>query len=1050
VGGSTSETGYINKDSLQNNLISLEVSDGEAGDIGLYQIGINLYKINKNDLGKYYQLWWPSLSTWIYFPSNASTTPVNDSQGYALLNGLLWINTTSYKFFSVIKNSQDAYSKYLLVEGSYSSKESDLGKLGENEVFYLRLSVKDLATLVTESSLFSRTTDFTSPTTTISPPSTNQNSTTWNYYVNSSNLTGGFTGEAKDTLSGIDNVSVEVYAGSSPNFWSWNGTAWVFSGSSILRIPATYNSTAGTWAYNTNMSTLIAGLKDGDHYAVRILAKDKAGNQNLANATFIYDNTAPTNPTKIETFNSSWFTTKLVGVPDPNQITNLSWTKEAFVPFFYFQEGSDAASEIKSYDFELAKYKDPIAFLFKFPKNYVIKKTIPYKTSDTASPKVFNYYSSSANHFNAPVYEVLTKEALPDGLYEARVKASDEAGNVATNEVSFYFGIDSKAPTAATELAVAPDTYIAYKWKPGSDEVSGMGNPTIYIKGPNETSFSLLDGKSSIDLKTEIKTDSSGKNYYVSSTKLKPGNYSFYIITRDVAGNTNQSLTKPFEVKLDAPTLISPADKYSTNSLPSFSAKTVSLSSESPNFVKNYALYIYEHSENADKVNNYTQEYLTETQAILTPKTVLSASTTQSEVSWNINGSFDAKTYSWRIDVYDNFGNIKSSEIRRFTLTQPVYPKITLASPADKAVTNESSATFSWGTSTSFTSYDLYLNGTKYTTTAGTYPFKNLSDGIYKWYVQSTANIGLFSQTVTSQTWEITVDTKEPTISLSSPAEGVKFDNGSAPFAWIGSYKFTNYDIYIDGKKVAGTDKLTYSSSLGEGSHSWYVSSSYKGTEIKSKTQNFYINSIGPTISAKIGNNTLANDAIISPTDTLTVDLSDDNGVSPETIAIAIDGTNITGAQISAKDTANKAVAASLKMSLKEGTHTVKITAKDALGKENSISYSGIKTYSGKARVLAKPMNYPNPFKPSSGSPTTINYSLSDNADIKIMIFDLAGRMVWQNSYPSGSTGGKVGENEVTWDGKSSAGQIQGNGAYLYTIISEGKLLERGEMAINE
>ncbi|MBU1026928.1 MAG: hypothetical protein KKA31_04285, partial [Candidatus Margulisbacteria bacterium] len=53
--------------------------------------------------------------------------------------------------------------------------------------------------------------------------------------------------------------------------------------------------------------------------------------------------------------------------------------------------------------------------------------------------------------------------------------------------------------------------------------------------------------------------------------------------------------------------------------------------------------------------------------------------------------------------------------------------------------------------------------------------------------------------------------------------------------------------------------------------------------------------------------------------------------------------------------------------------------------------------------------------------------------------------LIAKNNYAAGSSGGKAGYNEVTWDGKSSSGAYVGNGLYVFLIIADGKVVQNGK-----
>ena len=102
----------------------------------------------------------------------------------------------------------------------------------------------------------------------------------------------------------------------------------------------------------------------------------------------------------------------------------------------------------------------------------------------------------------------------------------------------------------------------------------------------------------------------------------------------------------------------------------------------------------------------------------------------------------------------------------------------------------------------------------------------------------------------------------------------------------------------------------------------------------------------------------------------------------------------------------------------------------------------------GTVQVVGNVYNYPNPFSPMSGGTTNIQYTLSTDAAITILIYDITGHEVKRMKYGSGSPGGRGGTNQVVWNGQSIGGEIAGNGMYVYKIISGDKVIGSGKLVI--
>jgi hypothetical protein len=64
-------------------------------------------------------------------------------------------------------------------------------------------------------------------------------------------------------------------------------------------------------------------------------------------------------------------------------------------------------------------------------------------------------------------------------------------------------------------------------------------------------------------------------------------------------------------------------------------------------------------------------------------------------------------------------------------------------------------------------------------------------------------------------------------------------------------------------------------------------------------------------------------------------------------------------------------------------------------------------------------------------------YDLSKDAATTIRIFDVAGRRVRQIQSPLGGNGGRVGQNDVLWDGRTDQGDRVPASLYLVFISSD-------------
>ncbi len=134
---------------------------------------------------------------------------------------------------------------------------------------------------------------------------------------------------------------------------------------------------------------------------------------------------------------------------------------------------------------------------------------------------------------------------------------------------------------------------------------------------------------------------------------------------------------------------------------------------------------------------------------------------------------------------------------------------------------------------------------------------------------------------------------------------------------------------------------------------------------------------------------------------------------------------------------------------LSAGTHSLKITAADIVGNSSTAEYSGLKVYAA-AQIVGTPLSYPSVFSPAKGENTKFTYQLGTDTTVTIYLFNLTGQCVWQKTYLSGTSGGRVGYNEVVWDGLTDFGRLAGNGVYIYKIVSGGKVLGTGQVAVRD
>jgi len=93
--------------------------------------------------------------------------------------------------------------------------------------------------------------------------------------------------------------------------------------------------------------------------------------------------------------------------------------------------------------------------------------------------------------------------------------------------------------------------------------------------------------------------------------------------------------------------------------------------------------------------------------------------------------------------------------------------------------------------------------------------------------------------------------------------------------------------------------------------------------------------------------------------------------------------------------------------------------------------------------VIGDVVVYPSPFSITKDGKAYIQYTLSEAANVDIYMTAVGGVVIRKISCFSGTEGGNVGRNKVEWDGRRDSGEMTGNGIYVGTLVSGGKILKK-------
>ena len=131
------------------------------------------------------------------------------------------------------------------------------------------------------------------------------------------------------------------------------------------------------------------------------------------------------------------------------------------------------------------------------------------------------------------------------------------------------------------------------------------------------------------------------------------------------------------------------------------------------------------------------------------------------------------------------------------------------------------------------------------------------------------------------------------------------------------------------------------------------------------------------------------------------------------------------------------------------GEHHLVFSAENAYGQVFS-KEAFVRVVTIPSQIEGRPLVYPSPFNPSVHGEVKIQYRLSMQANIEMVVFGGDGSTVMKKRFNMGEEGAKKGLNTVIWDGKTDAGHTVSNGIYVGALIDrdENRILEKFRMTV--
>ena len=134
-----------------------------------------------------------------------------------------------------------------------------------------------------------------------------------------------------------------------------------------------------------------------------------------------------------------------------------------------------------------------------------------------------------------------------------------------------------------------------------------------------------------------------------------------------------------------------------------------------------------------------------------------------------------------------------------------------------------------------------------------------------------------------------------------------------------------------------------------------------------------------------------------------------------------------------------------------EYSFTFHASSKGNIASATSVTQQALVTVmGGPLRLIGTPLTFPSPYSVKAHGIVSVQYTLSNNANIEIYLISVGGERVWRKICDSGAEGGSAGTNKVAWNGTTDMGYTVGSGIYVGTIVArdEGKLLGKFKLTV--
>ncbi|MEE8167760.1 MAG: Ig-like domain-containing protein [Candidatus Hydrothermarchaeales archaeon] len=600
------------------------------------------------------------------------------------------------------------------------------------------------------------------------------------------------------------------------------------SGNVTAQLDGTTNysltNSSGNWNY------FLADLSEGGHN-VRIFANDLAGNMNSSEAVYFIVDTPPPSVTIVLPLNETYASASLlvnVSVTDTsgvssvlaevNDSVNITLEKDSFTDYYNttytFSEGqnwiriyaNDSPGNINSTEivyFTIDTTKPTVTILSPENTIYATQSILLNVTINEATNVTYSLNGGANISLYNSSSQGNTTITASEGSNNITVYAKDVVGNL--NSSTKYFIVDTTKPA----ITITSPQHTIYATKNVSLNVSADETIDMW--------WHLLDGGANVTFEPNI-----------TLAGLSEGLHNIIAYANDSAGNVNSSF-RTFIIDTVPPSLTQniPNDSnYSTN-------------------------WVYLNWTAWDAVTNLSSNLSLD--GIVNASNIPTNNGTPT--TYNLPGLGDGR-HNWSITVWDDAGNVNSSQTRFFTVdTTP--PDIEFVDPTPE---NNSYVNTNWvlvntsiGDAISLVSNvlldfelenNMYMSGDGKNLTAW-YKVKSLSDGEHTYSVLAEDDLG---NSAWSEMRIVNVDTTPPLLTLTSPVDEtyttasihLNYSVSDSNLAWTG--------YSLDGAAnitLAGNTTLT---NLLDGPHSITVYANDSASNQDSALVYFTVDTTPPDI----------------------------------------------------------------------------------------------------------------------------------------------------------------------------------------------------------